>query len=135
MHGNCRKLKLLHPQNTPNREPLIFRILRCKSKLRCWFNLNLYRGISVSGCGGFRECSIFGGERHGKSTFENMCSIEVLQCVAVCCSVSPCVAVCCSVLRCVAVCCSVLQCVAVSCSVLRTCVSSNSNRRNSICNV
>jgi len=29
-----------------------------------------------------------------------------------------CVAVCCSVLQCVAVCCSVSQCVAVSCSVL-----------------
>ena len=33
----------------------------------------------------------------------------VLQCVAVCCSVSQCVAVCCSVLQCVVVCCSVLQ--------------------------
>jgi len=32
---------------------------------------------------------------------------RVLQCVAVCCSVSQCVAVCCSVLQCVAVCCSV----------------------------
>jgi len=46
---------------------------------------------------------------------------DVLQCVAVCCSVlqshcrchgsRQCVAVCCSVLQCVAVCCSVLQCV------------------------
>jgi len=48
----------------------------------------------------------------------------ILQCVAVCCSVSQCVAVCCSVvpcraiLQCVAVCCSVSQCVAVCCSVL-----------------
>ena len=37
---------------------------------------------------------------------------DVLQCVAVCCSVLQCVAVCCSVLQCVAVCCSVLQCAA-----------------------
>ena len=39
----------------------------------------------------------------------------VLQCVAMCCSVSRCVAVCCDVLQCVAVSCSVcsaLQCVA-----------------------
>ena len=58
---------------------------------------------------------------------------SVLQCVAVCCSVLHYVAVCCSVLplhselqhlkylqvlQCVAVCCSVLQCVAVCCSVL-----------------
>ena len=43
---------------------------------------------------------------------------SVLQCVAVCYRVLPCVAVCCSVLQCVAVCCSVLQCVAVCCSVL-----------------
>ena len=35
---------------------------------------------------------------------------DVLQCVAVCCSVLQCVAVCCSVLQCVAACCSVLQC-------------------------
>jgi len=34
---------------------------------------------------------------------------QVLQCVAVCRSVSQCVAECCSVLKCVAVCCSVLQ--------------------------
>jgi len=33
---------------------------------------------------------------------------DVLQRVAVCCSVLQCVAVCCSVLQCVAVCCSVL---------------------------
>ena len=32
---------------------------------------------------------------------------NMLQCVAVCCSMSQCVAVCCSVLQCVAVCCSV----------------------------
>ena len=43
----------------------------------------------------------------------------LLQCVAVCCSVSQCVAVCHSVLQCVTVCCSVLQCVAVCCSVLQ----------------
>ena len=43
---------------------------------------------------------------------------NVLQCVAVCCSVLPCVAVCCIVLPCIAVCCSVLQCVAVCCRVL-----------------
>jgi len=38
--------------------------------------------------------------------------VDVLQCVAVCCSVLQCVAVCYSVLQCAAVCCSVLQCVA-----------------------
>jgi len=70
----------------------------------------------------------------------------VLQCVAVCCSVSQCVAVqksevnqdrighgggidtclrstlivvCCSVLQCVLLCCSVLQCVAMCCSVMQ----------------
>jgi len=37
--------------------------------------------------------------------------VDLLQYVAVCCSVVRCVAVCCSVLQCVAVCCSVLQCV------------------------
>jgi len=37
----------------------------------------------------------------------------MLQCVAVCCSVSQCVAVCCSVLQFATVCCSVLQCAAV----------------------
>ena len=35
------------------------------------------------------------------------CNRQLLQCVAVCCSVLQCVAVCCSVLQCVAVCCSV----------------------------
>jgi len=34
---------------------------------------------------------------------------NLLQCVAVCCSVLQCVAVCCSVLQCVAACCKVLQ--------------------------
>jgi len=59
--------------------------------------------------------------------------LDVLQCVAVCCSVLQCVAVCCSVMQCVAVvretqclraaaahrvfCCNVLQCAAVCCSV------------------
>jgi len=50
---------------------------------------------------------------------------NILQCVAVCCSVLQCVAVCCSVLcQCrkwgtgVAECCRVLQCVAVCCSAL-----------------
>ena len=37
----------------------------------------------------------------------------LLQCVAVCCSMSQCVAACCSMLQHVAACCSVLQCVAV----------------------
>jgi len=48
-------------------------------------------------------------------------SPQVLQCVAVCCSVLQCVAVCCSelLLQCVAVHCSVLQCVALFCSVLK----------------
>ena len=44
---------------------------------------------------------------------------SVLQCVSVCCNVLQCVAECCSVLQSVAVCCSVLQCVAVCCSVLQ----------------
>jgi len=55
--------------------------------------------------------------------------VNVLQCVAVCCSVlqcvagavgvvvGQCVAGCCRVLRGVAVCCTILQCVAVCCSV------------------
>ena len=37
-------------------------------------------------------------------------SIDVVQCVAVCCSELQCVSVSCSVLQCVAVCCSELQC-------------------------
>jgi len=45
----------------------------------------------------------------------------VLQCVAVCCSVSQCVAVCCSVLHCVAVGYSVLQCGAACCSMSVCC--------------
>jgi len=71
----------------------------------------------------------------------------VLQCVAVCCSVSTsflfpgavccsvlqCVAVCCRVLQCVAVCCSVLQCVAVCCSVLQcVCVHTYRKETNKI---
>ena len=38
--------------------------------------------------------------------------LNLLQCVAVCCSVLQCDSVCCNVLQWVAVCCSVLQCVA-----------------------
>ena len=45
-------------------------------------------------------------------------SPQLLQCVAVCCSVLQCVALCCSVLQRVAVCCSVLQCVADGSSVV-----------------
>ena len=45
--------------------------------------------------------------------------LQVVQCVAVCCSVLQCVAVCCSVLQCVAVRCSAMQCVAVRCSALQ----------------
>ena len=51
------------------------------------------------------------------TTCDGMSGDDVLQCVAVCCSVLQCVAVCCSVLQCVAVCSSVQQCVAVFCSV------------------
>ena len=61
------------------------------------------------------------------------CGVDVMMCVAVCCSVLQCVAVCCRGLQCVAVCCSVLQwvevmmqvanthlgCFAVRCSVLQ----------------
>jgi len=32
-----------------------------KMKLRFWLNLHLYRGIWVSGFGGFQRCSIFSG--------------------------------------------------------------------------
>ena len=50
-----------------------------------------------------------------------LCFENVLQCVAVCCSVLPLSCISCSanVLRCVAVCCGVLRCVAVCCGVLR----------------
>ena len=41
---------------------------------------------------------------------QNAAMREVVEYLAVCCSVLQCVAVCCSVLQCVAVCCSVLQC-------------------------
>ena len=44
---------------------------------------------------------------------------DLLQCVAVCCSVLQCATMCCSVLQCVAVCDNVLQCIAVYCSVLQ----------------
>ena len=37
--------------------------------------------------------------------------VQLLQYVAVCCSVLQCAAVCCSVLECAAVCCSVLMCI------------------------
>jgi len=94
-------------------------ILRYKFKLRFWSDLNLYRGIWVSGLGGFRGCSIFSGKCHMTSIKVDSAS-GVLQCVAVKCrfrhcrlcgsSCVGCVAVFCSVLRCVvAVCCSVLQ--------------------------
>jgi len=52
--------------------------------------------------------------------YERTLHVNVLQCVAVCCSVLQCVTACCSVSQCVTVCCSVLQsvqCVAVSCCV------------------
>jgi len=39
-------------------------ISRYEFKLRFWFNLNLYRGIGVSGFDGFRGCSIFRGNCH-----------------------------------------------------------------------
>ena len=47
-------------------------------------------------------------------------ALDMLQCVAVCCSVLQCfpLSLCCSVLQCVALCCSVLQCVAVRYSAL-----------------
>jgi len=69
------------------------------------------RSSCVEACGGKRprcqqlhmtlECMTWG---NWAST------LDLLQCVAVCCSVLQCVAVCCSVLQCVAVCCSVLHC-------------------------
>jgi len=45
---------------------------------------------------------------------------SMLQYAAVCCSMLQCVAMCCSVLQCAAVCCSVLQCVAVCCNVVES---------------
>ena len=39
-------------------------ISRYKFKLRCWFNLNLFRGIWVSGFGGLGGCSICSGICH-----------------------------------------------------------------------
>jgi len=50
-----------------------------------------------------------------------LCFENVLQCVAVCCSVLQCVAVIMHIMfrKCVAVCCGVLRCVAVCCGVLR----------------
>ena len=77
---------------------------------------------------------------------------DVLQCVAVCCSVLhcivecfvectaghdgvlQCVAVCCGVLHCVAVCCSVLQCVVVCCSVWQG-VSWNTLQAMMVCSI
>jgi len=57
----------------------------------------------------------------GVSPWRVCCRQGALSCmrVAVCCSVLQCVAVCCSVLQYVAVCCNVVQCVAVCCSVLQ----------------
>jgi len=54
---------------------------------------------------------------------------EVLQCVAVCCSVLQCVAVCCSVLQCVAVCCRMLQRVAECLQGVAVCCSCRCNLR------
>ena len=67
------------------------------------------------------SCALFVAKR-GNSVLHN----DVVQCVAVCCSVLQCVAVCCimmwcSVLQCVAVCCSVLQCVA-ECWIMMWCL-------------
>ena len=39
-------------------------VLRHKFRLRFWCNLDVYRGIGVSGFGGFRGCSIFSGNSH-----------------------------------------------------------------------
>ena len=52
-----------------------------------------------------------------KNTFCAHHLLDVLHCVALCCTVLHCVALCCTVLRCVALCCGVLQCVTVRCSV------------------
>jgi len=43
--------------------------------------------------------------------------LNVLQCIAMCCSVMQCAAMCCNVLQCVVVCRNVLQCVAMCCGV------------------
>jgi len=75
-----------------------------------------------------------------------LCFENVLQCVAVCCSVlqcvavimhimfRKCVAVCCGVLRCVAVCCGVLRCVAVGYTVLHWfAVGGSGGQRAAVC--
>ena len=64
------------------------------------------------------DAYIFDQMRNENKGLVNNLSYNVLQCVAVWCSVLQyvCVAVCCSVLQCVAVCCSVLQSTSVSAS-------------------
>jgi len=51
-------------KSTKFRNLHFFGISRYKFKLRFLFNLNLYRGICVSGFGGFRGCSILSGNCH-----------------------------------------------------------------------
>ena len=65
-------LKLLPPQSPPDQKTQIhqakklkfFDILRYRFRLRFWFRFNLYRGIRVSGFGGFEGGSIFSGSCH-----------------------------------------------------------------------
>jgi len=49
-------------QHWSNRAILISWYLAVKT--RSWFNLNLYRGIWLSGFGGFRGCCVFSGIHH-----------------------------------------------------------------------
>jgi len=53
-------------------------ISRYKFKLRCWFNLNLYRGIWVSGFGGLGGCSICSGICHTPVMYICACCVAWL---------------------------------------------------------
>jgi len=60
------------PKSTKSRNSdfSVFGISRYQFELIFWANLRLYRGIWVSGYGGFRRCSICSGKGH-------MCTISV----------------------------------------------------------
>ena len=50
-------------------------ISQYKFKLRFWFSLHLYRGIWVSGFGGYRVCSICSGNCHVVNCPSNKCHV------------------------------------------------------------
>jgi len=55
-HSKCNTPK---STKSKSRNSNFLSISRYRFRLRFWFNLALYRGIWVSGFGGFRGCSIF----------------------------------------------------------------------------